>query len=286
MEKKKILITGKGSYVGTNLVTWLKQWPDQYDVDELSVRGDEWKKYNFRKYDSVLHVAGIAHVSRNPKMEEQYYKVNRDLTFEVANHVKNCGVKQFIFMSSIIVYGDSGVNRKVIDINTIPKPNDFYGDSKLQAENEIKEIETDKFKVVIVRPPMIYGKGSKGNFRKLVKVAKFLPVFPNVENQRSMLYIDNLSEFLKLIIKNEERGLFFPQNTEYINTSNLVKQITRFQNRKILLLKGFSIPISVFINRVPLLLKVFGDLVYEKELGVYRENYQVKTLDESIKKSI
>ncbi|MBT2572016.1 NAD-dependent epimerase/dehydratase family protein [Planococcus sp. ISL-110] len=282
MSKKNILITGSGSYVGTNLIEWLSQWPGQYEIEELSVRGEEWKKRDFSKFDSVLHVAGIAHVSTDPKMEEQYYKVNRDLTIEVAEHAKNKGVKQFIFMSSIIVYGDSSSDKRVIDRSTIPKPSNFYGNSKLQAEEGIKLLEGENFKVAIIRPPMIYGKNSKGNYPKLVKAAKVLPTFPDFDNERSMLHIDNLSEFLRLMIKNEESGLFFPQNREYVRTSEMVRVIARVHGKKIKLLKIFNFVLKPMIGKVTIVNKVFGNLIYDKNISTYKENYQIRNLKKSI----
>lgn len=201
---------------------------------ELSVRGTEWKEHDFSIYDVVLHVAGIAHVSTDPSKEQQYYKVNRDLAIEVAEKAKQEHVKQFIFTSSIIVYGDgSHINKKrIIDKNTKPQPSNFYGNSKLQAEKGISLLESDDFKVVIIRPPMIYGKGSKGNYPKLASYARKLPIFPDIDNERSMLHIDNLCEFIRLIIKNEERGFFFPQNIEYVKTSELVKRIADVYGKK------------------------------------------------------
>ncbi|ANU17914.1 NAD-dependent epimerase [Planococcus maritimus] len=286
MGKKKILITGKGSYVGTNLITWLMKCPDQYDVDEISVRGDEWKKKDFSKYDSVLHVAGIAHVSTNLKMKEHYYKINRDLTVEVAKKAKIQGVKQFIFMSSIIVYGDSSNEKRIIDCKTVPSPSNFYGDSKLQAEEELKLLENDGFKVAVIRPPMIYGKDSKGNYPKLAKVAKILPVFPDFDNERSMLHIDNLSEFLRLMVENGERGLFFPQNAEYVKTSEMVRVIAGIHDNRIILLKVFNPVLRLMIARVNFVNKVFGNLVYEKKLSEYKTKYQMNDLKDSVRKSI
>ncbi|MBO1915018.1 NAD-dependent epimerase/dehydratase family protein, partial [Microvirga sp. 3-52] len=99
--------------------------------------------------------------------------------------------------------GENITNNGIIDMYTTPAPSNFYGDSKLQAENQIKSLNEDSFKVVILRPPMIYGKGSKGNYPKLAKAARKLPVFPNIDNQRSMLHIDNLCEFMKLMIDNQ-----------------------------------------------------------------------------------
>ena len=216
---KRILITGANSYIGTSLKNWLEKCPGRYFVDTVSTRNDVWKQKDFRDFDVVFHVAGIAHVSSDPKMEDLYYKVNRDLTIEIAKKSKAEGVKQFIFMSSIIAYGDCSRDKGIITRNTVPTPNNFYGNSKLKAEEGIRGLESDDFKVVILRPPMIYGKGSKGNYLKLSKAAQKLPIFPNIDNERSMLHIDNLCEFIKLIIDNEERGMFFPQNKEYVKTS-------------------------------------------------------------------
>lgn len=281
MEKKRILITGKGSYVGTSFMNWVKQWPEQYEVEELSVRGEAWKEHDFSVYDVVLHVAGIAHVSTDPSMEQEYYRINRDLTIEVASKAKQDGVRQFIFMSSIIVYGDSG-QVEVIDRNTVPKPSNFYGESKLQAEEKIKLIEDNAYKVVIVRPPMIYGKNSKGNYLRLSKFSRKLPFFPAFNNRRSILYIDNLCEFLKLMIDNLENGLFFPQNSEFIQTSQMVKFIAESHNKRIRLIKIFNPFIKLALTKVNIINKVFGDLVYDQTISKYKEDYMILNLRDSI----
>ncbi len=281
---KKILVTGKESYIGTSFEKWLQQWPDDYVVDTVDMIGDEWRNKSFKGYDVVFHVAGIAHVSTNPKLESLYYKVNRDLAVETAEKAKNDGVKQFIFMSSIIVYGDSSIlnQKRIIDRSTIPQPSNFYGDSKLQAENRIKLLECNGFKIVILRPPMIYGEGSKGNYQKLAKAVRKLPVFPDIENQRSMLHIDNLCEFIRLIIKNEERGVFFPQNSEYAKTSELAKFIAEVHGKKIRLTKVFNPMLTILGNYVHLVNKVFGNLVYEQSVSEYKENYRIRDLYGSI----
>lgn len=284
---KKILITGANSYIGTSFDKWLKQWPDRYSVDTVDMIDGTWKEKDFSGYDVVFHVAGIAHVSTDPKMEKLYYKVNTDLTIEAAKKAKAEGVKQFIFMSSIIVYGDSSyINQKrVIDRDTIPTPSNFYGNSKLQAENGINQLNDDKFKVVVLRPPMIYGKGSKGNYPRLAKMAQKLPIFPDVENERSMLHIDNLCEFIKLIIENEEEGLFFPQNKEYVRTSEMVKLIAEAHEKKILLTKLFNPLLRGAGVKLGIVNKVFGNLVYEVSMSKYSENYWIRNLKESIRET-
>lgn len=278
---KKILITGKDSYIGNSLENWLMKEPDTYKVDIVDMKDELWREKDFSQYDVVFHVAGIAHVSSDSKLKDSYYKVNTELTVQTAKKAKKDGVKQFIFMSSIIVYGnDNGIITKNID----PNPKDFYGDSKLRAEEEIKGLIDSEFKIVIIRPPMIYGKGSKGNYPRLAKLAKKAPIFPDIDNQRSMLHIDNLCEFLRLIIQNEEAGLFFPQNQEYVKTSEMVKLIGEVNGRKIRLIKLFNPIIKIFINKVNVLNKVFGNLVYDKSMSEnIKFNYCIRQFKDSIK---
>lgn len=282
MEKKRILITGKGSYVGTSFINWVKQWPEQYEVEELSVRGEAWKEHDFSVYDVVLHVAGIAHVSTDPSMEQEYYRVNRDLTIAVASKAKQERVRQFIFMSSIIVYGDSG-QVEVIDRNTVPKPSNFYGASKLQAEEKVMTLGSEGFKVVILRPPMIYGRASKGNYQLLASFTRKFPVFPNINNKRSMLHIDNLCEFIRFMIVNKEQGLFFPQNIEYVSTSQMVISIAQVHGKKIILTKSFNLLLlNKIVRKVSVINKLFGDLAYELAISEYKDNYQIRNFIESI----
>lgn len=279
---KKILITGKSSYVGNQLAEWLGREPEKYDVVKISVRDDKWKEIDFSIFDVVFHVAGIAHNSKNLKLKPLYYSVNRDLTIEVAKKAKSEGVKQFIFMSSIIVFGNHGSGKTYITEKTIPNPDNFYGDSKLQAEKELEMLQAINFKVVILRPPMIYGKGSKGNYPLLSKIARFTPVFPNYKNKRSMLYIGNLCKLICLIIKNEDYGKFHPQNDKYVQTSEMVKLISENYHHKLVLTRLLNPFISLTI-RLPFIKKVFGDFIYDSNMSIYEsEDYQAINLKESI----
>ena len=279
---KRVLITGKNSYIGISLENWLMREPDKYKVDTIDMKDRSWKEKDFSQYDVVFHVAGIAHVSSDPKMEDLYYKVNRDLTIETAKKAKAEGVKQFIFMSSIIVYGDSSSSKRVIDRNTVPTPSNFYGNSKLQAEEGIKDLESDEFKIVVLRPPMIYGKGSKGNYPKLANMAKKIPVFPDIDNERSMLHIDNLCEFIKVMIDHEATGLYFPQNKEYVKTSELVRTIAEVHEKKIWMISWMNWLIRMMFG-IGIVNKVFGNLVYEKSMSDYdKANYRIRSFRESI----
>lgn len=284
---KKILITGANSYIGTSIERYLAQWPQQYQVDTVDMVDGSWSERSFAGYDAVFHVAGIAHSDTGNVSEERkalYYKVNTDLTVETAKKAKAEGVGQFIFMSSAIVYGDSAPigQQKVITADTPLAPANFYGDSKVQAEKGILPLNDDDFHVVVLRPPMIYGPGSKGNYPVLSKLAQKLPVFPKVANQRSMLYIGNLAEFVRLMIENREQGIFWPQNSEYSNTTVLVRLIANAQGKNILIVPGLGWALKLLGHATGLVNKAFGSLSYDMELSRYREDYRKYSLAESI----
>lgn len=294
---KKILITGANSYIGTSFENYLKKnFASKYMVDTVDMIAGSWREKSFASYDVIFHVAGIAH-SDNGKIsvekEKLYRSVNTDLTVETAKKAKADGVKQFIFMSSAIVYGDSAPigKSKVINANTQVSPANCYGDSKVQAENGIRPLNDDGFRVVILRPPMIYGKGSKGNYPVLAKMALKLPVFPSIKNQRSMLYIENLCEFVRLMVENEEQGTFWPQNSEYSNTSEIVKIIAEAHEKKVRLVKGFGWALKIMSKVTSLVNKAFGSLSYEMSISEYKDksgktvNYRKVGLRESIRRT-
>lgn len=257
---KKILITGANSYIGTSFKKYLQQWNDQYLVDTVDMIGGSWKEKNFSMYDVVFHVAGIAHIKETKENAPLYYKVNRDLVYEVAKKSKVEGVKQFIFLSSMSVYG---METGVISKDTIPAPKSNYGKSKLQAEELITPLQDSIFKIAVLRPPMIYGKGCKGNYVRLEKFALKSPIFPDVKNKRSMIEIDILCEFVKLLIDEGSRGLFLPQNEEYVCTSDMIREIAEVHGKQIYMTKLFNPLLRVL--KVSTVNKVFGDLVYERE---------------------
>lgn len=284
---KNVLITGKKSYIGTNVKKWLEKDLSRYKVEEIETKNNEWLKIDFYNYDTVFHVAGIAHVSSDPKLKDLYYKVNRDLAIDVAKKAKQEGVKQFIFMSSMIIYGKDGRigEDRIIDEKVKPEPENFYGDSKLQADLEIQKLADENFKVVIIRTPMVYGPNCKGNFPKLKKIAKISPVFPDIDNKRSMIYIDNLCEFLKQAIDNESTGIFYPQNSQYISTKQIIEILAEQQGKKIHFIKMFNPIIKILSKHINLINKVFGNKVYSKELtGSF--DYMVVENEESIRRSI
>lgn len=281
---KNVLITGANSFVGTNIEKWLLKNPSDFAVDTVDTMNDIWKTADFSKYDVVYHVAGIAHVDPKPEMAPLYYKVNRDLTIEIAKYAKAHGVKQFIFMSSGIVYHASkSLKGDVKTKNTVPNPNDFYGDSKLQAENGLKEMECDTFKVCILRPPMIYGPGNKGNLPRLGWLATKTPIFPAWHNKRSMLYVENLAEFVKQAILHELNGVYFPQNAEYSDTVEIVRHFAKEHGHKIWISKIFNPLVWIASFFVPAIPKMFSDSYYVQEMSTYDFEYQLVSFEDSIK---
>ncbi len=280
---KRILITGKGSYIGTHFKEYLEKEPQNYYVEELDMVDGSWKDFDFSSFDVVYHVAGLAHSTPDESQRDLYYRVNTDLTYEVAKKAKESEVEQFIFMSSIIVYGSGKIGEdRIITKDTPLTPDNFYGDSKKQAEIKIRPLEDKNFKIVIVRPPMIYGPNSKGNYPLLAKFAKKTPVFPTLKNKRSMLFLGNLMEFIKLMIDNEETGIFLPQNKEYVSSYELVKEIANMNKHKILFTGVFN-PFLKLLNKQTYVNKVFGNLTIEKELSKYKVDYCKYSLKESIK---
>ena len=310
----RILITGAHSYVGEQVEQYLEEYnqklyPDypaskRYVIDTVSLFGEEWKKKDFSYYDVVFHVAGIAHQdddtkgvkktahgkdsqSKEDSPESKYYAVNRDLAIACAKKSKAEGVKQFIFMSSMIVY--SGIEQDCITLKTPMKALNYYGDSKLQADLALQKLQSDQFNVVILRPPMIYGEGCKGNYPKMVKLAKMLPFFPVVGNRRSMLYIGNLAEFIRLMIENKERGIFFPQNKEYVDTGEMIREIARVHHWTCFSLPGTK-PFIHALQFVPgkigtLGKKAFSSRYYREDCSRYIEDYQIFSFKESIRRT-
>ena len=287
---KRVLITGEGSFVGTSVQKHLNQWPDHYVVTVVGTKKSEWKKVDFSSFDVIYHVAGVAHSDNGNISEEKknrYYAVNSDLAIDVAKKAKESGCSQFIFMSSMIVYGDSAsIGRcRVITAETPYSPTNCYGDSKVRAEKGLMQLNSDSFRVVILRCPMIYGEECKGNFPLLEKLALRMPFFPKVDNKRSMLYIRNLAEFVRLMIDNCEFGVFWPCNREQSNTSELVQMIAACHGKRMKLVPGFCWVLKLLGHFTGIVNKAFGNMVYEDSLGNYKDEYRLYSLEQSIKET-
>lgn len=132
---------------------------------------------------------------------------------------------------------------------------------------------------------MIYGKGGKGNFPVLEKMAMKIPLFPKIENARSMLYVGNLAEFVRLMIDNNESGVFWPCNKEWSNTSELVKMIAKYRGKTVFLVPGFGWVLKGMSHITGYVNKAFGNLAYEEHLGDYKIDYRLYSLEQIIKET-
>ncbi|MGD7053939.1 NAD-dependent epimerase/dehydratase family protein [Sutcliffiella horikoshii] len=283
---KKILITGVNSYIGSSFKSWVSQYPNEYKVENISVRDDRWKESSFKGYDVVFHTAAIVHVKEDNI--NQYYKVNRDLTIELAMKAKEEGVKQFIFLSTMGVYGTETGH---ITNDTIPVPKTPYAKSKYEAELLLEKLGNKDFHIATLRPPIVYGRNCPGNYSRLAKLALKAPFFPNINNERSTIYIDNLSEFIKLLIDQEVSGLYFPQNKDFVNTTELVKTIAEAHGKTLKVTSFFNWAVSICLKQSETFRKVFGSFVYDKQMPgspntVLKDQilkYETVSLEDSIK---
>ncbi len=263
-EPKKVLIAGAGSYIGESFKRYLSQF-ENYAVDGFDTMTDAWKELDFSSYDAVYDVAGIAHVKETDENRDLYFKVNTDLAVAIAEKAKAEGVKQFIYLSSMSVYG---LNVGKIHADTPVNPVGAYGKSKLEAERRLWLLKDEDFSVSVVRPPMVFGKGCKGNYQSLRKFALKLGFFPEYDNARSMIFVDNLSSAIRGILHNGESGLYFPQNLEYIRTCDMVRGIALLNGKGFFGTKLMNLPISIASGKVSILQKVFGTLTYDKAMNV------------------
>ena len=279
---KRVLVTGKNSYIGTAFKEYIENISNDYIIETIDTYNFDNASYNFRGCDAVICVAGIVHIKETRKNKEMYYKINSDLPLKIAAKAKSDGVKQFIFLSTMSVYGKTS---GIITPDTVPTPNSNYGKSKLQAENMLLSLENNFFKIVIIRPPMVYGKNCKGNFQTVVKLVKALPIFPKIKNRRSMIYIENLCEFMRLCIEEERAGLFFPQNKEYVETSKMAEIIAEKLNKKVFLSRILGFAVYLIRPFVKIANKAFGNLIYQE---TEKDNYNYCVIDEidSFKKSV
>ncbi len=293
----RIIITGVNGYISKNLKKYINEKYDSIYIDLISLRDDSWKNADFSKYDAIIHAAALVHKKESTVNEQEYFKINTDLTADVAEKACSEGIPHFIFISTMSVYG---IDEGTIAEDTAENPTTLYGKSKLAAEKTLLKIYSEKT-LTILRPPMVYGPDCPGNFALLKKLARVTPIFPKVNNKRSMIYIENLCECILNIILQKQSGIFCPQNTEYICISDMVKEISDSLGKHILIIPGFNGIIKLLSKNIRFLRKVFGNLVYEMNYNLKNEraskdNINVKktkhiandvySFEESVKRSV
>ena len=283
---KHIVITGKNGYISTALANWFKKKDPEIRIDILDLLDPKWIDYSFSGVETIIHTAALVHKSEKDHSLDEYRKVNTQLTIDIAQKAKKAEVPQFIFMSTMAVYGiePSLTEDTIINEDTPVKPTTKYGISKLEAEEGLKKIESPEFKVVIIRPPFIYGKNCPGNYQLLKKLTLKFHFIPKINNKKSMLYIDNLCELIYQLYLNRSNGTFMPQNIELPSTTELSKLIAKNNNAKVWLTGFFNPLVFLLSKKVSKLRKAFGNEYYSESLSVTKGiNYNVVGFEDSVK---
>ncbi len=266
-----LLITGASGFVGTNFI---KNGHD-INITEIDLLTQKVSDIDFTGIDSVLHLAALVHQMKGAP-EEQYFKINRDLAYEVAKKAKPQGVKQFVFMSTAKVFGESTTGNPAWDENSECHPIDPYGKSKYEAEKLLLGLQNENFKVAIVRSPLVYGMGVKANMYNLVKLVNRFPLLPlgGINNSRSMVYVGNLVALLKHIIQKQASGIFIAGDKQPLSSTQLAQLIVKASNKKVILLEIPHFMISMAKKIKPSIVdRLFGSLVLDNSSTNKRLNY-------------
>lgn len=265
--KKKILLTGSSGFVGGN---FLNLYKDQFEFISVSLREQRLDDINFKGVDCVLHCAALVHQMKGAP-ENDYFRVNYELTKTLAENAKKAGVEQFIFLSTAHVFGDSGTlydHEKRFSEDSACSPKDAYGKSKYAAEQFLLSMQNDFFKVAIIRPPMIYGKGAKGNINSLIKLVKLMPFLPLAfpKNKRSVVFIENLCYFIKLVVEKRAQGVLLVQDETPISLEKLIRDIAAALKKSSRIFSPPTLLLKVLFRLFPQkAVRLFGTLALDSK---------------------
>ena len=233
MINNKILLTGSFGFVGTY---FSNKYKDKYEMKTFSFLKDGKNTLDCTDTDVVFHLSALVHQMGGASAEE-YERVNVTQTLELAKTAKESGVKHFVFMSTVKVYGEE--TDGVYTEESICQPEDEYGKSKLKAELGLQKMESEDFKVSIIRTPIVYGYGVKANIKNLVSLVKRVPVLPfaSIDNKRSMVYVGNLCCLVHEVITQKASGIFLASDDEPLSTTRLIELIANRLAKKVYLIK-------------------------------------------------
>ncbi|ACZ12787.1 NAD-dependent epimerase/dehydratase family protein [Sulfurospirillum deleyianum] len=229
----KLLITGSRGFLGSYFIN---KYKEKYEIKTFSFLQDDINILDCQEIDIILHLSALVHQMAGASAEE-YEKVNVVQTLKLAKKAKESGVKYFLFMSTVKVYGEETESKYAE--NSVCNPEDEYGKSKLKAEIELQKLENENFKVSIIRTPIVYGYGVKANIKSLLHLVNKIPLLPfrGIENKRSMVYIGNLCHMIDKIITQKQNGVFLASDDEPLSTSKLIELIAKNLSKKIYLIK-------------------------------------------------
>ena len=286
-----IVISGANSYIGNSIQSYIAAVDGSITVSQLDVSKEEWNNFDFGGVDVVVHVAAIVH-RKDVDEWNLYERVNVGLTKAVAEKAKSQGVRQFVFISSMAVYGiekSLSTRKGLVTGCSEPTPNAMYGKSKYMAEEALLAMESDSFAVSIVRPPNVYGPGCRGGYiTTYMSIVKKLPVIPGAFQsvKQSVLYIDNLSRFVYLIIRDHRCGIFTPQDKTAVSAVDIMN----FINRALNLGKKTSKFFGLFVyplSFLPIVKKGYGGVAYDVGMSHHDEiDYLSVTTEEGIKRTV
>lgn len=232
MNTRNILITGANGYIGSHLCAQLGQ---QHHIHPISLR--QTPKPDLTGVDTLIHLSALVH-GKGEQSEDAHQRINTEQTLTLAKTAKEAGVKQFIFFSTMAVYGGHGSldSDSPLTEQSPCQPTSAYGRSKLQAELQLKTLMDDHFKVAIIRPPMVYGKHCPGNMARLAKLASLSPILPfgNQTNRRSIVSIENLVRFTQQITEQQVSGIFLPQDPEPQTIKQMAAGLAQAKQKKCL----------------------------------------------------
>jgi len=229
----KILLTGSSGFIGSY---FQDNYGDKNDISTFSFQHDDLDKLNLTQIDTIIHLSALVHQMGGAN-EEEYERINVVSTIALAQKAKQNGVKQFIFMSSVKVYGEE--SDRPYSENTKCEPKDDYGKSKLEAEKQLMKMQDDSFIVSILRTPIVYGVGVKANIQNLIKLVGKVPILPfgGIENRRSMVYIGNLCKLIDKLCETQLSGIFLAGDDRPISTTKLIELIAKELDKTIYLVK-------------------------------------------------
>ena len=283
----KILIIGKNSYIGNHIDKWMTKYG--HKAIQLDVLNDSWKQFDYSSFDSIVHVAGIVH---QPKCQdwELYKRVNADMPVAIAKMAKEQGVKQYVFFSTMGVYGvGKKLKPNIIDENTPLNASGMYSRSKLMAEEGLKKLEDDNFNIACIRPPSVYGKNCKGGYiTGFTSIVRKLPILPLAYEQtkQSFIYIDNLTELVRLIIEKIMSGVFCPQDDKAVNAIHLLETIAKGIGRSYYKSKCLGLFVKI-ISFLPIVKKAYGGIEYSNSLSTIEGlNYVIVPFEEGMKRTV
>ncbi|SFO21813.1 UDP-glucose 4-epimerase [Pseudobutyrivibrio sp. UC1225] len=284
----KVVIIGKDSYIGQHIGTRFLEASGN-EVVEVDARNDLWRDFDFTRVDVVIHVAAIVH-NKTINDWETYHQVNTVLPVEIARVAKAAGVKQFIFLSTMGVYGvEKKLVRNVIDAASVPSPTSLYGKSKYEAELALGELADESFTVTVVRPPNVYGKDCKGGYiTGFASIVRKLPAIPSAFNnvKQSVIYIDNLVELIYRLAEGHKAGVYMPQDDKAVSAVELMSAIAAGLGvkRKQSKLLGLG---ACLLSWTSLAIKAYGGIEYASELSdIEGVDYRVVSFEEGIRRTV